>query len=75
MQLPDHNLLQSAYKKFHSTETAMPKILDDIYTAADGGFPSCLVALDLSAAFDRRDHDTLLDRLRISFGLTDNSLR
>ena len=53
----------------------MLKILDDIYTAADGGSPTCLVALDLSAAFDTLDHVTLLDRLRISFGLSDGSLK
>ena len=53
----------------------MLKILNDIYTAADGGFPICLVVLDLSAAFDMLDHVMLLDRLRISFGLTDGSLK
>ena len=73
-QSPNYSRLQSAYKKYHSTETAMLKILNDIYTAADNGFPTCLVALDLSGAFDTLDHVTLLDRLERIFGLTDSAL-
>ena len=32
--LPEH---QSAYRRFHSTETAMLKVLADAYVAADTG--------------------------------------
>ena len=64
--LPD---LQSAYRPHHSTETAVLKVLADILLALDSGDLAALVLLDLSAAFDTVDHDTLLQRLRTSYGL------
>ena len=65
---------QSAYRQFHSTETAMLKILNDVYITADGKKSTCLVALDLSAAFDTLDHTTLLDRLRVTFGINSSAI-
>jgi len=53
-----HNLLpclQSAYRKHHSTETAVLKVLGDILLAVDSGYLSILALLDLSAAFDTAD--------------------
>ena len=47
------NDLQSAYKRFHSTETALLKIHNDIIDNMDNGK---VTALDLSAAFDTIDH-------------------
>ena len=44
--------LQSAYRAFHSTETAVIKVLGDILRALDGGDLAALTLLDLSAAFD-----------------------
>ena len=64
--LPKH---QSAYRKFHSTETAVLKLVSDILLAADGAEVTLLGLLDLSAAFDTVDHDILLNRLQKSFGL------
>lgn len=61
--------LQSAYRAHHSTETAVLKVLTDILHAVDGGDLSVLALLDLSAAFDTVDHDILLKRLQISFGI------
>ncbi len=49
--------LQSAYKKGHSTETALLKVQNDILIDIDNNNVSVLVMLDLSAAFDTIDHD------------------
>ena len=43
---------QSAYRPFHSTETAVLSILNDMITAVDSGRIGALMLLDLSAAFD-----------------------
>jgi hypothetical protein len=64
--LPD---LQSAYRSHHSTETAVLKVLSDILLALDSGDLAVLTLLDLSAAFDSVDHETLLGRLQQSYGL------
>ena len=53
------NPFQSAYRQFHSTETALLRIMNDIFTSIDGKKITILVALDLSAAFDTIDHSAL----------------
>jgi len=53
---------QSAYRKQHSTETAMLRVWSDILTAAGTRQVTLLGLLDLSAAFDCVDDD-LLQRL------------
>ena len=58
-----HEIFQSAYKKGHSTETALKGIHNDILDAIDDGGCVILVLLDLSAAFDTVDHDVLITRL------------
>ena len=60
--------LQSAYRAHHSTETAMLKVMGDILLALDSGNLNMLSLLDLSAAFDTVDHDTLLRKLQTSYG-------
>src|SRR5215831_4977616 len=59
---------QSAYRKFHSVETALLKIHSDLLLAIDKQQVSALVLLDHSAAFDTVDHKILLNRLSNFFG-------
>ena len=68
--LESHSLLepfQSAYRKCHSKETALPGVVNDLLQASDSGYVSILSLLDLSAAFDTVDHDILIKRLH-TFG-------
>ena len=46
------NHVQSSYKRFHSTETALLKIHNDIICNMDNGKVTALTLLDLSAALD-----------------------
>ena len=74
--LSANNLLPcflSVYRKKHSTETAMLRVVSDTVMAADER-EVILGMLDLSAAFDSVDHIILLQRLRIGFGVTDVAL-
>ena len=70
--LKDNDLLeinQSAYRKNHSTETALLHVLENLLVNADNKLVSILALLDLSAAFDTLDHEILLHRLQITFGI------
>lgn len=70
-----HEEKQSAYRKFHSTETALLKVHNDILQSLDQNNVTVLVLLDLSAAFDTIDHATLLHRLEHHFGITAKPLK
>ena len=68
----NHNLgetNQSAYRRFHSTETALLKVKSDILQHVDHGKIVFLVLLDMSAAFDTVDHPILLERFKTQFGI------
>ena len=58
---------QSAYIVFHSTETALLKIQNDIATSVDKGAAVGLVLLGLSAAFNTTDHLILFNCLQLKW--------
>ena len=66
---------QSAYRCGHSTETALLRVYNDIVTMVGKGNGSYLVLLDLSAAFDTIDHDTLFVILEKYVGITGSALQ
>ena len=68
-------LFQSAYRKFHSTETALLRVQNDILMNMNRQHVTLLVLLDLSAAFDTVDHKILLHRLHSSLGITGTALK
>ncbi len=59
---------QSAYRKGHSTETALLHVVSDAKVAMDNKKGTLLVLIDLSAAFDTIDHSILINRLQQRFG-------
>jgi len=61
---------QSAYRKYHSTETAVVSVLEGLLTKSVHKLVSILALLDLSAAFDTFDHTILLRPLEITFGIS-----
>jgi len=75
--LNTHSLLpecQSAYRPFHSTETALVKVVNDLLRSMDKGNVSVLTLLDLSSAFDTIDHEILLERLSSLYGISGDVL-
>ena len=60
---------QSAYRQYHSTETALLKVVSDVAEAMDVGKLTLMGMLDISAAFDTVDHVILRNRLATSYGL------
>jgi retron-type reverse transcriptase len=61
--------LQSAYRRAHSTETALLAVQDFFLRAIDDKKAVLLVMIDMSAAFDTVDHNILLQRLTDDFGI------
>ena len=69
-----YNPCQSAYTRYHSTETALLAVHDSLIRAIAHQQVTCLCLLDLSAAFDIIDHNILIRRLSTWFGITENAL-
>ena len=70
--LSDNSLLemhQSAYRKDHSTETAVLSVLNCLLVKADERLVSLIALLGLSTAFNTLDHSILLKKLEVTFGV------
>ena len=64
---------QHGYKKMHSTETLLLRLVDDILTGYENNSATVLVLLDLSAAFDTVDLKKLLYILENEMGIKDTA--
>ena len=67
--------MQSAYRAFHSTETALTRIHNDILLELDKKKSVLLCLLDLSSAFDTIDHQTLYNILSERLGIKGTALQ
>ena len=75
--LEQENLLpviQSTYRKYHSTETAILKIVTKALLAAGHDGITLLGLLESSAAFYTVGHDFLTQRIHISFSVRGSDL-
>jgi hypothetical protein len=63
-----HPALQSSYRKYHSTETALLKVRNDILMNMNQQQVTLLVMLDLSAAFDTANLEILIKHLQSKIG-------
>ena len=63
-----------AYRKGHSTETALLKVQNDFLMNMNRKHVTLLVLLDLSAAFDTVDHNILLACLKSCIGINGTAL-
>ena len=69
-----NKVMQSAYKQFHSTETALIRVQNDIIVNMDKKRGVIIVNLDLSTAFDTSDHTMLLNVLQHRLGISGTAL-
>ena len=70
-----YNTCQSAYRPGHSTETALLKVVCDLFLSLSKGCISVLALLDFSSAFDTIDNYTLVHHLHTDFRCTDAVLQ
>ena len=68
------DIFQSAYRKYHSTETALVRIQNDHLNSVDKKKGVLTVLLDMSAAFDTVDHSVLIGQMR-SIGIEGTALK
>ena len=69
-----YEVYQSAYRKMHSTETALVRVQNDVLRSMDDKKCVLLLLLDLSSAFDTVCHPVLLSRLSSCLGLCGTAL-
>ena len=65
---------QSGFRN-HSTETALRKVSNDLFTVSDEGLITIPVLLHLSAAFDIIDHHILLQKMEHHNDIKGSALR
>ena len=65
---------QSGYKKCHSTETLLIRVVNDLLIASSEKRATIVMLLDLSAAFDTVDHQKLLKIIEVEIGVSGNAL-
>ena len=65
---------QYGYKRHHSCESFLLKMIDDILVAVDRKLGVVVLIIDLSAAFDTVDHKLLLNILQSKFHITGTAL-
>ena len=70
-----HVKSQYGYKQFHSTETLMLRLVNDVLIGFDSNNATIVLLLDLSAAFDTVDTGKLLDILNKEIGVTGTALK
>ena len=68
-------ILVNQHRPGHSTETALLKVVNDLFLSLSKGNISVLALLDFCSAFDTIDHPTLVHRLHTDFGFTDTVLQ
>ena len=66
--------LQAAYRKFHSSGTALLYVQNDILASLNAGHSTAPLLLDLSATFDTIDHSIFTHRLQHWFGISFTAL-
>ena len=69
-----HTVTQSGYKKGHSCETAVLKIVNDVQNEVFKKNVAVVLMLDLSAAFDTIDQTLLIEMLRSKYGFEGKAL-
>ena len=67
-------LRQSGFRKNHSTETALIKIIDDLLFNLDKDRVTGVVLIDYCKAFDMVDHELLLKKLE-AYGIVNTELK
>ena len=72
-----NNLLakkQSAYRRFHSTETLLLRLMSDLVSAVELGTLALMSLRDMSAAFDTVDHAIILQKLNCTYIIRGDAL-